>query len=85
MTGRRPALAASIMMRHDAVRDADLLVMPERIVVLNDQAASVVRLCDGTRTVAQIIDELTAAFPGGAVATDVPEFLDRVRAEGWLR
>ncbi|GII66567.1 hypothetical protein Skr01_66520 [Sphaerisporangium krabiense] len=82
----RPALASSIMLRHDAVRDADLLVMPERIVVLNGQAASVVRLCDGTRTVADIVAELGAGFPPEApVGRDVGEFLDRVRAEGWLR
>ncbi|MFF5206845.1 pyrroloquinoline quinone biosynthesis peptide chaperone PqqD [Streptosporangium sp. NPDC000396] len=78
-------MAPAIVLRHDSVRQADLLVMPERIVLLNGEAAAVLRLCDGSRTVAEIVEELDAEFPGAPVADDVPEFIDRVRAEGWLR
>ncbi|MGN9843905.1 pyrroloquinoline quinone biosynthesis peptide chaperone PqqD [Nonomuraea sp. H19] len=76
----RPALSRSVMLRHDPVRQADLLIVPERIVVLNEEAAAIVALCDGARTVADIVAEL----PEG-VGSDVVEFLERVRAEGWLR
>ncbi|WP_214327110.1 pyrroloquinoline quinone biosynthesis peptide chaperone PqqD [Nonomuraea sediminis] len=76
----RPALAPSAMLRHDPVRQAELLIVPERIVVLNEEAAAIVALCDGTRTAQEIVAE----FPG-EVAGDVVEFLDRVRGEGWLR
>ena len=85
MTGWRPALARSVVLRHDRVRHADLLVLPERVVVLNGQAADVLRLCDGRRQVGEIVDELTTRFPGAPVADEVPTFLDRVREEGWLR
>ncbi|GGO80654.1 pyrroloquinoline quinone biosynthesis peptide chaperone PqqD [Wenjunlia tyrosinilytica] len=81
----RPALAASILLRHDKRRDADLLVMPERVVVLSGQAASVLRLCDGNRSAGDIVAELERRFPGAPVADDVTGFLDRVRDEGWLR
>ncbi|WP_433257343.1 pyrroloquinoline quinone biosynthesis peptide chaperone PqqD [Streptosporangium sp. CA-135522] len=81
----RPELASSIMFRHDGVRGTDLLVMPEKVVVLNDQAAAVIRLCDGSRTVTEIVGELSARFPTAPVADDVPAFLHRVRREGWLR
>jgi pyrroloquinoline quinone biosynthesis protein D len=81
----RPVPASSILLRHDPVRDAELLVMPERIVVLNGQAAAIVRLCDGSRTVAQIVGELAGAFPGAPVEADVPEFVHRLREQGWLR
>ncbi|MFG1962670.1 pyrroloquinoline quinone biosynthesis peptide chaperone PqqD [Nonomuraea sp. NPDC049028] len=76
----RPVLSRAAMLRHDPVRQADLLIVPERIVVLNEEAAAIVGLCDGERTVADILAEL----PEGAEA-DVVEFLDRVRAEGWVR
>ncbi|MEV6156196.1 pyrroloquinoline quinone biosynthesis peptide chaperone PqqD [Nonomuraea sp. NPDC052129] len=76
----RPVLSRAAMLRHDPVRQADLLIVPERIVVLNEEAAAIVGLCDGERTVADIVAEL----PEGAEA-DVVEFLDRVRAEGWVR
>lgn len=81
----RPSLARSIMLRYDWVREAELLLMPERVVLLNDEAGRVLRLCDGSRTTMEIVAELAELFPEAPVAEDVPEFLARVRAEGWLR
>ena len=81
----RPRLALAVALRHDRVRGADLLVMPERVVVLEGHAGSVVGLCDGERDVSRIVGELAARFPGAPVAADVPVFLDRLRVEGWLR
>ncbi|MDN3293873.1 pyrroloquinoline quinone biosynthesis peptide chaperone PqqD [Streptomyces ficellus] len=80
----RPALRRSVMLRHDPVRDADLLLLPERVVVLHGSAGSVVRLCDGERDVDAIVAELAALHPGAPVAEEVPAFLGRLRAEGWL-
>jgi pyrroloquinoline quinone biosynthesis protein D len=81
----RPALAGSVVLRHDAVGGTDLLVMPERVVVLNEQAGQILRLCDGSRTEAAIVRELADRFPGAAIDGDVGEFLERVRKEGWVR
>ncbi|MEU9989092.1 pyrroloquinoline quinone biosynthesis peptide chaperone PqqD [Streptomyces sp. NPDC007971] len=81
----RPAPAPAIVRRHDFVRGADLLVLPERVVVLTGRAETVLALCDGTRSVRGIVDELAERFPGAPVATDVPLFLERLREEGWLR
>jgi pyrroloquinoline quinone biosynthesis protein D len=81
----RPELVRAVVLRADRVRGGDLLVMPERVVVLNGRAASIVRLCDGTRTVRDIIDELGREYPGAPLAADVPAFIDRLRGEGWLR
>jgi pyrroloquinoline quinone biosynthesis protein D len=82
--GWRPALARSIVLRYDRIRETDLLLMPERAVQLSGEAGRILRLCDGRRTAEEIVAELAEAFPGAAVAEDVPEFLARVRAEGWL-
>ncbi|MEU2288125.1 pyrroloquinoline quinone biosynthesis peptide chaperone PqqD [Streptomyces sp. NPDC013178] len=73
------------MLRHDSVRGTDLLVLPERVVVLEGRAGQVVGLCDGTRTVRGIVGELAGRFPGAPVATEVPAFLDRLHEEGWLK
>ncbi|MEU3338007.1 pyrroloquinoline quinone biosynthesis peptide chaperone PqqD [Streptomyces sp. NPDC002144] len=85
MTGWRPALERSVVLRHDRVRRTYLLVLPERVVVLEGRAADVLRLCDGHRSVDEIVDVLEARFPGAPVTVEVPRFLDRVRQEGWLR
>lgn len=63
----------------------DLLLLPERVVVLSGRAAEILRLCDGHRRVGQIVDVLAVRFPGAPVANEVPPFLDRIREEGWLR
>ncbi|MEU1945362.1 pyrroloquinoline quinone biosynthesis peptide chaperone PqqD [Streptomyces sp. NPDC020125] len=83
--GWRPALAPAVSLRHDRVRDADLLVLPERVVVLRGSAARILRLCDGARDLDAIVAELTSRFPGAPVAEDVPAFLGRMRTEGWVR
>ncbi|MFE5810128.1 pyrroloquinoline quinone biosynthesis peptide chaperone PqqD [Streptomyces sp. NPDC056491] len=81
----RPRLARAVFLRYDKVRGTDLLMMPERVVVLRGQAGDVLRLCDGERDVPRIVGELAARFPVAPVTADVPEFLDRMRVEGWLR
>jgi pyrroloquinoline quinone biosynthesis protein D len=80
-----PELVPTIVLRHDDVRGTDLLILPERVVVLEGRAGTVVGLCDGTRSVRGIVDELAERFPGAPVTSDVPPFLDRLHREGWLR
>ncbi|WP_229854125.1 pyrroloquinoline quinone biosynthesis peptide chaperone PqqD [Streptomyces filipinensis] len=84
-TSWRPVLARGVVLRHDPVRDADLLLLPERVVVLDGSAGGVLRLCDGVRDVAAVVAELAVRHPAAPVAAEVPEFLNRLRKEGWLR
>ncbi|MFG1671272.1 pyrroloquinoline quinone biosynthesis peptide chaperone PqqD [Streptomyces sp. Y7] len=81
----RPVLARSVVLRYDRVRGTYLLLLPERVVVLHGNAGGVLRLCDGSRAVADVVAELVARFPGAPVAEEVPEFLRTLRKEGWLR
>jgi pyrroloquinoline quinone biosynthesis protein D len=81
----RPVLARGVVLRRDPVRDADLLLLPERVVVLDGSAGAVLQLCDGVRDVAAVVAELAVRHPVAPVATEVPEFLHRLRKEGWLR
>ncbi|MFF4603097.1 pyrroloquinoline quinone biosynthesis peptide chaperone PqqD [Streptomyces sp. NPDC001339] len=85
MTGWRPVLAPAVHLRHDRLRGTDLLLLPERVVVLEGGAGAVLRLCDGEREVPDIVAELSRRYPGAPVAAEVPEFLGRIREEGWLR
>ncbi|MFI9047358.1 pyrroloquinoline quinone biosynthesis peptide chaperone PqqD [Streptomyces sp. NPDC053427] len=86
MTGRwRPVLAPAVHLRYDRVRGGDLLLLPERVVVLEGSAGTVLRWCDGEHEVPDIVAELACRYPGAPVADEVPDFLDRMREEGWLR
>lgn len=80
---RRPVLVRHARYRWDEVRGRHQLLYPEGILVLNDTAAAIVRLCDG-----RSVEELRAALAGqfsGSPAEDVSEFLQRLYEKGLLR
>ncbi|MDX2816168.1 pyrroloquinoline quinone biosynthesis peptide chaperone PqqD [Streptomyces sp. PA03-5A] len=81
----RPRLRSSIVLRHDRTRGSDVLLLPERVVVLHGSARPVLDLCDGTRTVDEISARLAEGHPAKTVRRDVEAFLNRMRTEGWLQ
>jgi pyrroloquinoline quinone biosynthesis protein D len=82
---RVPALSGGARMRWDRVRGKTVLLLPERAVLLSETAAEILRLCDGQRTVAGIVDVLQRRYPNGAVRDDVAEFLDTAATRGWVQ
>jgi pyrroloquinoline quinone biosynthesis protein D len=80
----RPALARKARLRYEEVRQADLLLLPERVVKLNPTGAAILRLCDGQRTVREIVQELESQFGQTGLENDVLEFLSNVSAQGWV-
>jgi pyrroloquinoline quinone biosynthesis protein D len=70
----RPRLAPHVRLRFDPARGRHVLLTPETVTLLNDTGAAIVGLCDGERTVAQIITDLRGRY--GQVAEDeVRQFL----------
>ena len=67
--------------------DGELLLFhpsSETILHTNETGAIVWRLCDGQRTVAEIIDVLTAVYPesDADIAQDVPDLLAQFADQG---
>lgn len=58
----RPRLVRGVKLRADPARGGHVLLAPERVVTANPTAVAVVQHCDGSRDVAGIVDELTAAY-----------------------
>lgn len=59
-------------------QQGDVLLMPEGVIRLKGSGAEIVKLCDGTRTVAEIALELKARFvsqDSGQIERDLMEFL----------
>lgn len=54
----RPRLAPHVRLRFDASRERHVLLAPEWVSVLNGAGAAILDLCDGARTVAEIVVEL---------------------------
>jgi pyrroloquinoline quinone biosynthesis protein D len=58
----RPRLAPGVRLHFDATRQAWVLQAPERILETEGPAYEILRRCDGSRSLAQVIDELAEAF-----------------------
>lgn len=79
-----PKLASKAMLRHDSVRDVALLLLPERVVLLNTSGAAILGLCDGSRTVQEVVSQLEHDFEAVDLANDVMTFLKDARGRGWV-
>lgn len=73
----RPRLAPGVRLHFDAKREAWVLLGPERVIEMEGPASEILRRCDGTRTVAQIVDELAALYTAdrSEIADDVRDML----------
>jgi pyrroloquinoline quinone biosynthesis protein D len=63
---------------------APVLVAPNGVVQLNDGAAAILRLCDGSRDRDDIVAAIVEASQTPTIAADVLEFLDVAQARGWI-
>ena len=83
---KRVRLAAKVRLQRDRVSGKPFLLYPERGLELSDSAARIVALCGDDRTVAAIVDELTAASgePRERIETEVISFLRALDDRGLL-
>lgn len=79
-----PRLVTGARLRYDEVREEHLLLVPEGAVRLNPSAAEVLELCDGQRSVDEIVGVLTARYDGADVADDVRELVGGMAERGLL-
>ncbi|MCE3552794.1 pyrroloquinoline quinone biosynthesis peptide chaperone PqqD [Pseudonocardia sp. RS11V-5] len=79
-----PRLATKAMLKHDNVREVELLLLPERVVLLNKSGAAILGLCDGSRTVRQLVDQLEHDFEAADLESDILSFLDDASGRGWV-
>ncbi|MFI7124026.1 pyrroloquinoline quinone biosynthesis peptide chaperone PqqD [Amycolatopsis sp. NPDC049868] len=79
-----PRLATKAMLKHDSVRDVELLLLPERVVLLNKSGAAILGLCDGSRTVRQLVEQLEHEFEATDLMNDVMTFLRDASGRGWV-
>ena len=58
----RPRLAPHVRLTFDQARRRYALLTPETVTLLNDTGAAILELCDGERTMAEILTELHARY-----------------------
>jgi coenzyme PQQ biosynthesis protein PqqD len=82
-----PKLAKKARLRFDRHSGGHMIVYPECGLALNETAAEIAKRCDGTRTVGQIVEELTSGSEpatGHDIYGDVVTFIEKLAKKGLL-
>ncbi len=81
-----PRLANHARLGKDRVTGAAVLLAPETALTLNPTATEVLKLCDGQRSVQEIVKSLADRFdaPEDVLSEDVQQLLDRLVDRGYL-
>jgi pyrroloquinoline quinone biosynthesis protein D len=66
-------------MEWDPAREKQVLLAPEGVLVLNQTGATILSLCDGERTVVEIVEELRGKYDR-VDGDEVRDFLARLVA-----
>jgi coenzyme PQQ biosynthesis protein PqqD len=72
----RPRLPSKVRLQWDEARNQAMLLFPEGVLILNPTANAVLELVDGTRSLGQIVSELTQKFDAETVPTTEGEAVD---------
>jgi len=84
----RPRLAARARLKFDPIAKQEMLLFPEAALALNETGAAIVRLCDGARSISEIVDQLSKKYHDAgrhALTHEVTDFLSMIRARGLLQ
>ncbi|RKT47097.1 pyrroloquinoline quinone biosynthesis peptide chaperone PqqD [Thiocapsa rosea] len=81
-----PRIMPMFRLQWEEAQGCHVLLYPEGMVRLNGPAGEILKRCDGTRTVAQIIDDLCVWFPGvESLPDDVYTFLRVAHENQWIK
>jgi pyrroloquinoline quinone biosynthesis protein D len=78
----RPRLVTGARLRYDDVREEHQLLIPEGVVRLNASAAEVLALCDGARSLEDIVGALSQRYDGADLRDDVLELVAALEQRG---
>jgi pyrroloquinoline quinone biosynthesis protein D len=82
----RPVMPRHAKLKFDEVRQRWVILAPERVLAPDDTAVEILQLCDGVRSVEQMIDQLAAKYTADreAIGTDVIAMLQDLADKGFL-
>ncbi len=83
----RPRLPTYLKLRFDAGRDRWVLLAPERVLTPDQTAVAVLKLCDGKRTVEEIVEALSKEYsaPADVIRADVLDLLQGLADKGYIK
>jgi pyrroloquinoline quinone biosynthesis protein D len=82
----RPMLPRHARLKFDETRKVWVILAPERVLAPDEIAVEVLQLCDGARSVAEMVEQLATKYaaPREAISTDVIAMLQDLAEKGFL-
>jgi pyrroloquinoline quinone biosynthesis protein D len=78
----RPRLVTGARLQYDDVREEHVLLVPEGAVRLNSTAAEVLELCDGERSLDEIVGTISERYAGTELRDDVRGLVEGLTQRG---
>lgn len=82
----KPALPRHVRLRFDQTRERWVILAPERVLVPDEISVEVLQLCDGQRSIEDVVAALAAKFaaPPEMIQTDCIALLQDLADKGYL-
>ncbi|WP_271103502.1 pyrroloquinoline quinone biosynthesis peptide chaperone PqqD [Pseudomonas tohonis] len=85
LQSKTPQLRRGFRFQFEPAQGCHVLLYPEGMIKLNESASEILKLIDGQRSVAAIIDDLTGRFPDvPGVDEDILAFMEVASAQFWI-
>jgi pyrroloquinoline quinone biosynthesis protein D len=83
---KRPRLAKRARLHIDPVSGKPVLMHQEAIIMLNCSGYEILRLCDGTHTLSEVIQVLAGRCPEARsiLGQEVPEYVQAISKKGLI-
>jgi pyrroloquinoline quinone biosynthesis protein D len=69
----------------EEAQQKDVILYPEGMVELNQSSAEILKLCDGSRTLDQLVTDLEEKFATSGLKNDISSFLEDALKNGWIQ
>lgn len=80
----QPKIASGFRFQWEQAQNNFVLLYPEGMVKLNQSAGEILSICDGKRSVAEIIFSLEQKFAVSDLSSQVDDFLQFAQSKGWI-
>jgi pyrroloquinoline quinone biosynthesis protein D len=79
-----PRLGRGFRLQWEQAQGCHVLLYPEGMVKLNRSAGEILKRCDGSAPLEQIVAQLESAFSTQGLRTEVERFLAMAAAQRWV-
>jgi pyrroloquinoline quinone biosynthesis protein D len=79
------AVSPTHRLQWEEAQQIDVILYPEGMVELNQSSAEILKLCDGTRNLAQLVAALELKFETTGLKQDINQFLEVALQNGWIK